>query len=223
MPVFALDDNLIFPHPVLHEPDGLLAVGGDLSVSRLLLAYRWGIFPWYHEDQPLLWWWTSPRLVMKPENVKISHSVKSLMNKKKFTVSLNQQFREVMKRCGETPRKGQDGTWIMPEMIEAYSALFNLGYAQSVEVYEDNKLVGGLYGIVLGRIFFGESMFSEVDNASKIGFIHFAKHLHEKGFALIDCQQDTAHMRTLGADLISEKIFLEALKDNHLFMLQKKT
>lgn len=222
MPVFALDENLIFPHPVLHEPDGLLAVGGDLSISRLLLAYRWGIFPWYHEGQPVLWWWTSPRLVVRPENVKISGSLKSLLNKNKFTVSFNQQFQTVMTRCGEIPRKGQDGTWIIPEMIEAYAALFRHGFAQSVEVYEDNKLVGGLYGIILGQIFFGESMFSEVANASKVGFIHLAKHLKERGFTWIDCQQDTAHMRTLGAELISEKKFLRALKDNHLFMLQKK-
>jgi len=215
MPVYALDDELIFPHPVLREPDGLMAVGGDLSPERLLLAYRWGIFPWYHGDQPILWWWLAPRLMVKPEDVHVSHSVRNYINQEKYRVTIDQNFEAVMRRCGSVRRVGQEDTWIMPEMIEAYTALHHLGYAHSVEVWENDQLVGGLYGIALGKIFFGESMFAEKPNASKIGFIHLARHLEEKGFLWIDCQQDTPHMRTLGADLIDEDDFLDILRQNH--------
>src|SRR6187402_3184874 len=160
MPVYALDDELIFPHPSLREPDGLMAVGGDLSPERLLLAYRWGIFPWYHDDQPILWWWLAPRLMVKPEDVHVSHSIRNAINQKKYSVTFDKDFTTVMQRCGDVKRKGQDGTWIMPEMIEAYTTLHQMGYAHSVEVWEDDILVGGLYGIALGKIFFGESMFA---------------------------------------------------------------
>jgi leucyl/phenylalanyl-tRNA--protein transferase len=215
MPVYALDDELIFPHPVLREPDGLMAVGGDLSPQRLLLAYRWGIFPWYHGDQPILWWWLAPRLMVRPQDVHVSHSVRNYINRKVYTVTIDQDFESVMRRCGSVRRVGQEDTWIMPEMIEAYTALHHLGYAHSVEVWEGDQLVGGLYGVALGMIFFGESMFAEKPNASKIGFIHLARHLEEKGFLWIDCQQDTPHMRTLGADLIEEDDFLDILRQNH--------
>lgn len=215
MPVYSLDDELIFPHPILREPDGLMAVGGDLSPERLLLAYRWGIFPWYHEGQPILWWWLAPRLMVRPRDVHISHSVRNYINQEKYKVTFDQDFTVVMQRCGSVKRVGQDGTWIMPEMIEAYSVLHQLGYAHSVEVWEGDLLVGGLYGIALGKIFFGESMFAEKPNASKVGFIHLAKYLDEKGFLWIDCQQDTPHMRTLGADLIEEDDFLDILRQNH--------
>jgi leucyl/phenylalanyl-tRNA---protein transferase len=215
MPVYALDDELIFPHPVLREPDGLMAVGGDLSPQRLLLAYRWGIFPWYHGDQPILWWWLAPRLMVKPQDVHVSHSVRNYINQKKYTVTIDQNFEAVMRRCGSVKRVGQEDTWIMPEMIEAYTALHHLGYAHSVEVWEDEQLVGGLYGIALGKIFFGESMFAEKPNASKVGFVTLARHLHENGFLWIDCQQDTPHMRTLGADLVDEDDFLAILRSNH--------
>lgn len=218
MPVYALDDELIFPHPILREPDGLMAVGGDLSPERLLLAYRWGIFPWYHEGQPILWWWLAPRLMVQPQDVHISHSVRNYINQKKYTVTFNKDFKNVMLRCGNVTRPGQDGTWIMPEMIEAYFVLHEMGYAHSVEVWDEEQLVGGLYGIALGRIFFGESMFAEKTNASKIGFIQFAHHLSNLGFLWIDCQQDTPHMRSLGAELVEEEDFLLVLKDNHSFI-----
>ena len=216
MPVYALDDELIFPHPILREPDGLMAVGGDLSPERLLLAYRWGIFPWYHQGQPILWWWLAPRLMVRPLEVHISHSVRNYINQKRYTVTFDQQFTTVMQRCGTVDRPGQEGTWIMPEMIDAYTVLHQLGYAHSVEVWEDKSLVGGLYGIALGHIFFGESMFTEKPNASKVGFIHLARHLASLGFQWIDCQQDTPHMRTLGAELVEEQEFLSILRENQL-------
>lgn len=220
MPVYALDDELIFPHPSLREPDGLMAVGGDLSPERLLLAYRWGIFPWYHDDQPILWWWLAPRLMVKPQEVHVSHSIRNAINQKKYTVTFDKVFTTVMQRCGDVKRKGQDGTWIMPEMIDAYSVLHQLGYAHSVEVWEGDSLVGGLYGIALGKIFFGESMFTEKTNASKVGFVFLADYLASKGFTWIDCQQDTPHMRTLGAHLIEEDDFLDILRENQTHILK---
>ena len=220
MPVYALDDELIFPHPSLREPDGLMAVGGDLSPGRLLLAYRWGIFPWYHEDQPILWWWLAPRLMVKPQEVHVSHSIRNAINQKKYTVTFDKVFTTVMQRCSDVKRKGQNGTWIMPEMIDAYSLLHQLGYAHSVEVWEGDSLVGGLYGIALGKIFFGESMFTEKTNASKVGFVFLADYLASKGFTWIDCQQDTPHMRTLGAYLVEEADFLDILRENQTHILK---
>ncbi|MBK8830090.1 MAG: leucyl/phenylalanyl-tRNA--protein transferase [Saprospiraceae bacterium] len=219
MPVYSLDDELIFPHPILREPDGLMAVGGDLSPERLLLAYRWGIFPWYHEGQPILWWWLAPRLMVRPGDVHISHSVRNYINQKKYKVTFDQDFTTVMQRCSSVKRVGQEGTWIMPEMIDAYTTLHQLGYAHSVEVWEGDQLVGGLYGIALGKIFFGESMFAEKPNASKVGFVTLAQHLDKKGFLWIDCQQDTPHMRTLGADLVEEDDFLAILRENHAYIV----
>lgn len=219
MPVFSLDDELIFPHPVLRDPDGLLAVGGDLSPERLLLAYRWGIFPWYHEGQPILWWWLAPRLMVRPQQVHISHSVRNSINQNRYRVTMDQDFTTVMNHCQTVHRKGQRGTWILPEMIEAYTALYQYGYAHSVEVHDEAGLAGGLYGIAIGRIFFGESMFSEKPNASKVGFVYLAQYLHEQGFLWIDCQQDTPHMRTLGATLIEEEDFLSILRENQIHLL----
>ncbi len=219
MPVYSLDDELIFPHPILREPDGLMAVGGDLSPERLLLAYRWGIFPWYHKGQPILWWWLAPRLMVRPADVHISHSVRNYLNQKKYKVTFDQDFTTVMQRCSSVKRIGQEGTWIMPEMIDAYTTLHQLGYAHSVEVWEGDQLVGGLYGIALGKIFFGESMFAEKPNASKVGFVTLAQHLDKKGFLWIDCQQDTPHMRTLGADLVEEDDFLAILRENHAYIV----
>jgi len=218
MPVYSLDDELIFPHPILREPDGLMAVGGDLSPERLLLAYRWGIFPWYHDGQPILWWWLAPRLMVRPQDVHISHSVRNCINQRRYKVTIDKEFRTVMLRCRNVSRRGQEGTWIMPEMVDAYYALHELGYAHSVEVWEGENLVGGLYGIALGKIFSGESMFAEKPNASKVGFVHLAQHLSSLGFLWIDCQQDTPHMRTLGAHLVEEEDFLALLRKNHLFI-----
>ena len=223
MPVFALDEQLVFPHPILSEPDGLLAVGGSLSTRRLLLAYRWGIFPWYHDDQPILWWWPSPRLGMKPTDAVISHSMRNVINQKQFDFSFDQQFNHVIEKCSSVPRKGQEGTWIVDDMKDAYAELHSLGYAHSVEVYENDQIVGGLYGIALGNIFFGESMFAEKPNASKFGFIRLAQYLEQKGFLFIDCQQDTPHMRSLGGKLISGENFLQILRKNHKFMLDNNT
>ncbi|HUR30118.1 MAG TPA: leucyl/phenylalanyl-tRNA--protein transferase, partial [Saprospiraceae bacterium] len=154
--VFSLDEELVFPHPLLSDPDGLLAVGGSLSVDRLLLAYRWGIFPWFNDDQPILWWWTSPRLMLQPQDVHISHSLQALLKRKEFTITIDKDFSSVINQCKSISRKDQDGTWILPEMIKAYTRLFHLGFAHSVEVYFENDLVGGLYGVALGKIFFGE-------------------------------------------------------------------
>jgi leucyl/phenylalanyl-tRNA--protein transferase len=220
MPVFQLEDELIFPHPVLREPDGLLAVGGDLTPSRLLLAYRWGLFPWYHDDQPILWWWLAPRLVMRPQQIHISHSLQTILNKNIFKVTMNTAFGDVIKYCGEIKRINQDGTWITPEMMEAYLELHQSGYAHSVEVWRQDELIGGLYGVSYGRIFTGESMFAKTSNASKIAFVHLAKHLATKNFEWIDCQQDTAHLRSMGAELIEENQFMNILRENHLFTLR---
>ena len=218
MPVFSLDEALIFPHPVLREPDGLMAVGGDLSPQRLLLAYRWGIFPWYHSDQPVLWWWLAPRLMVNPKEVHISRSLRRVLNQNHFEVTFNQDFNAVITHCSTIEREGQEGTWIVPEMITAYQKLHDLGYAHSVEVYEDSRLAGGIYGISLGRIFFGERMFSLKPNASKVAFVHLAQLLVARGFDWIDCQQDTPHMRSLGGELIDEELFLSILRDNQRFI-----
>ncbi|HEX5113122.1 MAG TPA: leucyl/phenylalanyl-tRNA--protein transferase [Saprospiraceae bacterium] len=222
MPVFSLDDKLIFPHPVLRDPDGLLAWGGDLSIDRLLLAYRWGIFPWYHEGQPLLWWFLAPRLMLKPEEIHISHSLRSILKKEIFQVTFNTAFAEVMKNCGEIKRLNQDGTWITKDILKSYFELHKAGYAHSVEVWQENELVGGLYGVGYGRIFTGESMFAKKSNASKIAFVYLARHLSAKQFEWIDCQQDTPHLRSMGADLIQEDQFMEILRDNHLFILKTR-
>lgn len=214
MPVFLLDEELIFPHPELREPDGLLAVEGDLSPNRLLLAYRWGIFPWYHEGQPILWWWLCPRLMLRPEEVHLSHSVRNFINRKVYRVTFDQDFRAVMEKCASTQRPGQAGTWIMPEMIDAYTHLHTLGFAHSVEVWQNDMLVGGLYGIASGKIFVGESMFAHQPNASKIGFVCLTRFLESKGYHWIDCQQDTPHMRSMGAYLIGEHQYLDILRKN---------
>mgnify|MGYP000849688174 FL=1 len=214
MPVFLLDESLIFPHPDQSEPDGLLAVGGDLSPDRLILAYRMGIFPWYHEGQPILWWWLCPRLMVRPLNVHISHSVRNFINRKVYHITFDRAFRQVMEACSAIPRQGQSGTWIMPEMIDAYTKLHEMGYAHSVEVWEGDTLAGGLYGIALGYMFTGESMFALRPNASKIGFVALAQHLDKMGYRWMDCQQDTPHMRTLGADTIHEPLYLDILRQN---------
>ena len=223
MSFFYLDDELIFPHPLLRDPAGILGVGGSLSTDRLLLAYRWGIFPWYNQGEPVIWWWTSPRLVIRPNEVHVSHSLRNTLNQNVFDVKFNTDFLSVIQGCSAVKRKKQNGTWIMPEIIEAYNDLHKSGYAHCVEVYQDEKLVGGLYGVALGKIFFGESMFTEVPNASKVAFLHLCRHLQSKGFELIDCQQDTPHMRSLGGKLIDEDEFLNILRANQLYMLRSNT
>ena len=207
MPVYRLSDDLVFPHPSLADPSGLLAVGGDLSPERLLLAYANGIFPWYSDPDPILWWSPDPRLVLFPGELKISHSLRRTLKKQVFEVTLNGAFGEVIRACGRT----RDETWITREMIEAYEALHELGFAHSVETFCEGRLVGGLYGIALGRAFFGESMFSVMSDASKVALVCLVEHLSERGFQFIDCQTSTEHLKSLGAREISRKEFLGLL------------
>lgn len=212
MPLFALGKELIFPPVEMSEPDGLLAVGGDLSETRILLAYRQGIFPWY-EGNHILWWSPDPRFVLFPDHLRISKSMQQLIKKHFFQFSINKAFEQVIAECKTIGRKGQDGTWITPEMKEAYIKLHGQGYALSAEAWKDGELVGGLYGISLGKIFCGESMFSRISNASKFAFISLVEHLKTEGLKLIDCQVYTAHLESLGAEMIPRKEFLEILKE----------
>jgi len=210
-------EEISFPHPSLANPSGILAMGGDLKPERLILAYNWGIFPWYSEGEPIFWWHPDPRFVLYPDRLKVSKSMRSIFNQKKFTFTFDHAFRSVIASCQKTDRKGQEGgTWITAEMQAAYIQLHELGYAHSVEVWQEKELVGGLYGIALGRVFFGESMFTKVSNASKAGFITLVKILKEKGYTLIDCQQETAHLKSLGAQSISRNRFLRHLTDNQI-------
>lgn len=201
-----------FPPVDQADPDGLLAVGGDLSVERLLTAYREGIFPWFGEMDPLLWWAPDPRFVLFPGELKVAKSMRPYFNQGKFTVTLDNRFEEVMRSCADI--RSDSGTWITDEMVDAYTALHSLGYAHSVEVWESGELVGGLYGISIGKLFFGESMFAKVSNASKYGFITLVRLLEQKGFRLIDCQQETAHLGSLGARPIARDVFSGILKEN---------
>jgi leucyl/phenylalanyl-tRNA---protein transferase len=212
MPVFRLRTDNVFPPPELATAEGVLAVGGDLSPERLLLAYRMGIFPWYGEDDPILWWSPDPRFVLLPAELNVSRSMRQLLKKDRFRVTFDRCFREVVEGCRE-PRKDRSGTWIHVEMAEAYCALHRLGYAHSVEVWEGGEIVGGLYGVSLGRCFFGESMFTKVNNASKVALIVLARRLHALKFVLIDCQVYTDHLRTLGARMVPRSLFLRMLAE----------
>lgn len=206
MPLFALDKELIFPPVHLAEPDGLLAMGGDLSTERLLLAYRNGIFPWY-EGEPILWWSPDPRFVLFPGELKINKSLRSLLGKNQFVFTVNHCFKEVIHHCKKIKRPGQQGTWITDEVEKAYCKLHVLGYAHSAEVWKSGELVGGLYGIKLGHVFFGESMFSKLNNASRYAFIKYVQQLKEEGTELIDCQVYTEYLESLGAKMIDRKEF----------------
>jgi len=210
--MYLLSKDLVFPSVYLANKDGLLAVGGDLSAERLLLAYKNGIFPWYSEGEPIIWYSPDPRMVLFPKNLKISKSMKQIVRKNQFRVTFDQNFSEVIANCKNSYREGQGGTWITDEMEQAYINLHNLGVAKSVEVWEGNELVGGLYGIDLGHIFCGESMFSKVSNASKFAFIHLVQELEKELYALIDCQVYNAHLDSLGAEEISRSEFLTYLK-----------
>lgn len=211
MPLFALDKALVFPPPHLAGPDGLLAMGGDLSPERLLLAYREGIFPWY-EGKHILWWSPDPRFVLFPARLRISKSVKPLLNRQAFAFTTNQAFAQVIHQCKKTPRAGQDGTWITDELEQAYIRMHELGYAHSAEVWKEGQLVGGLYGIRLGRVFFGESMFSHLSNASRYAFIRYVDILRSEGVELIDCQVYTEYLESLGAEMIPRKDFIRLLE-----------
>ncbi|MBD0823612.1 leucyl/phenylalanyl-tRNA--protein transferase [Aestuariibaculum marinum] len=204
-----LNQDLWFPDYSEASADGLLAIGGDLSTERLLFAYESGVFPWYSEDEPILWWSPDPRFVLFPEKLKVSKSMRQVLRNKKFTVTINKDFKSVMQVCSKIKREGQDDTWITNDMIDAYIKLNELGYAKSVEVWQDEALVGGLYGVDLGNgVFCGESMFSRVSNASKVGFITF---IQNSNYKLIDCQVHTNHLESLGAEDIPRSKFLKYL------------
>lgn len=211
-----LTDKLEFPHPAEALQDGLLAVGGDLSVERLILAYKSGIFPWFNDDEDLILWWSpNPRFVLKPERLKVSKSMVKILRQKDFTVTLNKDFETVIAECSKAKRSGQLGTWITNDMTKAYIELHHLGYAKSVEVWQHNKLVGGLYGVDLGNgVFCGESMFAKVSNASKVAFISF---IQNSTYKLIDCQVYTSHLASLGAEEMERDEFLEYIRTDNDF------
>ena len=209
--IFLLDD-LVFPSVERANSDGLLAVGGDLSPERLVLAYENGIFPWFNEDELILWWSPDPRMVLFPDKIKISKSMRKIVQSNKFTLTKNLNFKLVLEYCSKVEREGQEGTWITADMKKAYLKLHERGMAHSYEVWENDTIVGGLYGVDLGHVFCGESMFSLVSNASKFAFIHLARELSAKNYKLIDCQIYTEHLESLGAEEISRADFLAILK-----------
>ena len=210
--MYFLTPELYFPPTSETSPEGIIAVGGDLSPERLLLAYQNGIFPWYDNDEPKLWWCPEERMVLFFENLRITKSMRNVLNRNEFQVTFNTAFREVISNCQQSPRKDQDGTWISDEIIESYCKLHELGHAKSVEVWQNEELVGGLYGIDLGDVFCGESMFSKVPNASKVAFIHLAKQLEIANYKLLDCQVYNDHLNSLGCIEIDRDEFLAILK-----------
>jgi len=204
-----LNEDIWFPDVNKASPEGLLALGGDLCVERLLLAYKTGIFPWFDTEEPLLWWSPDPRFVLFPEKLKVSKSMKQIMRNNEFIITVNKDFEQVITECSKAKRNGQFGTWITDAMVDAYIKLHQLGYAKSVEVWQDKKLVAGIYGIDLSNgVFCGESMFTKESNASKVGFISFVQNTNYK---LIDCQVYTNHLESLGAEEISREAFLKYL------------
>ncbi len=213
MTVYRLDKEFVFPDPALADPNGLLAVGGDLELDRILMAYSLGILPWYSEGQPILWWSPDPRLILLPEQVHVSKSLKRVIKSGKFTIRYDTCFERVIRHCGEVTRPGQDGTWITEEMIEAYCRLHLKGYTHSVESFFEEELVGGLYGISLGNSFFGESMFSLKPDASKAALVDLSETLQNRGFDFIDCQIPTNHLTSMGAFKISRNEFLVKLHE----------
>lgn len=212
MPLTLLADHDPFPDANQANPSGMLAIGGDLSAKRLLQAYRCGIFPWYSKGQPILWWSPDPRCLLIPKNFHWSHSLAKMRRQGRFRLAVNTAFGQVIRACSGTPRPGQGGTWITPAMVAAYEALHDLGYAASVEVYAGERLVGGLYGVVMKPFFFGESMFSHARDASKLalGFL-----CEDRELQVIDCQMPTAHLLSLGAEIVPRRSFL-ALLASHL-------
>jgi leucyl/phenylalanyl-tRNA--protein transferase len=210
MPIFQLSKEIAFPPVELATKEGILAIGGDLSEERLIKAYSEGIFPWYSEGEPILWWSPDPRLILFPAEVRVSHSTNRILKKNLFQITADQDFSRVIHAC-RLPRKNQSTTWITEEMVTAYSRLYQRGIAHSVEVWRGNHLTGGLYGVSLGRCFFGESMFSSVNNASKVGLISLCRKLQELDFVMIDCQVPNPHLFRMGARSIPRKRFLKLL------------
>lgn len=211
--MYFLLKELFFPDVSEADEHGILAVGGDLSPERLLLAYRSGIFPWFEDDEPILWWSPSERMVLFPDELIVSKSMRTILRKNIFTVTFNKDFRAVITNCSTIRRNGQGGTWITDDMIEAYVKLHEMGYAKSVEVWQNNELVGGLYGIDLGTVFCGESMFSKVSNASKVAFITLVENLKIRQYKLIDCQVHNDHLESLGAREIDREEFIKILNE----------
>lgn len=213
MNIYPLDKNsYIFPDPNFANDKGILAYGGDLSPSRIMTAYLNGIFPWYNETDPILWWSPNPRCILDLEDFKISKSLEKKINKKQFEIKFDNNFKQVMQECKNINRDNQKGTWIQDEMIEAYTQIHKMGFAHSFEAYEKNELVGGGYGVSIGNIFCGESMFAKKTDASKVALYFLVKRLKEKGFSFIDCQVPTPHLLSLGAKLINRREFLILVK-----------
>jgi leucyl/phenylalanyl-tRNA--protein transferase len=212
VPVFLLSDTIEFPTPHLASEDGLLAVGGDLSQERLLLAYRMGIFPWFSNNEPILWWSPDPRLVLYPHEIKISKTLRKIIKKDVFKVSMDLAFNEVINQCAQVRVQKNEGTWIVRDMIDAYCNLHEAGFAHSVEVWHQGDLAGGLYGVSLGKCFFGESMFTRFSNASNVGLVKLVEHLKELSFDMIDCQVPTEHLTRFGARQIPRIRFLNQLE-----------
>lgn len=211
--VYQLTDKLSFPDPHYGDPDGLLAVGGDLSIDRLLLAYSNGIFPWYAFREGMIQWWCPmERFVIFPDEIHISHSMRTLINKRIYNLTVNQAFREIIHACGES-RMDMEGAWLGHEMMDAYTRLHEQGFAASIEVWEKERLVGGLYGVTIGNCFFGESMFSLVPSASKLALIHLAQFFQKHGGTLIDCQFETPHLKSMGGRFISYEEYMELLQE----------
>lgn len=213
------DDELSFPAPQYADEDGILALGGDLSPQRLVLAYQHGIFPWYNEEDPIIWWAPNPRFVLYPSKLKVSKSMRQVLRRETFKITLDTDFEGVLRNCQQIKREGQAGTWITDEMFDSYVNLHHIGIAHSVEVWLGEELVGGLYGVSMGKCFYGESMFAKVSNASKAGFITLVKHLESLGYDLIDCQTETAHLKSLGGEFMSREAFSAYLDKNN----QKET
>ncbi len=211
--MYLLNDEPLFPPVDLADEDGLLAIGGDLSIERLLVAYRSGIFPWYNPNEPILWWSPDPRFVLFPQELKVSKSMQTVLRNGRYRFTINRAFAQVIQQCKTTTRKGQQGTWISPDVQAAFNELHQLGYAHSAEAWMNGQLVGGLYGIRMGKAFFGESMFSQESNASKFAFIKYVQQLQKEDVALVDCQVHTAHLESLGARMISRAAFSEKLDE----------
>ena len=209
-----LNNEIIFPPVEMADGDGVLAIGGDLKTERLLLAYRSGIFPWYNETEPIVWWSPNPRFVLFPEKLRVTKSMQSILNNGKLRFTINKAFDKVIQNCKTAYRKEQEGTWISPAVQDAYMQLHQLGHAHSAEAWLNGELVGGLYGIKIGKVFFGESMFSKVSNASKFAFIKYVHQLQRESITLIDCQVYTTHLESLGAKMIDRKKFMELLAEN---------
>jgi len=213
MPVYQLNNEIAFPNPNDANKDGLLAIGGDLSAERIITAYSLGIFPWFNEDESILWWSPNPRLILKPQNFKLSKSLKRVIKKNNLSVYFDKQFEEVIDHCAKIPRENEDGTWITQNMKAAYIDLYEKGLAHSVEVYEGENMIGGLYGVSLGKAFFGESMFFKKNDASKVALYYLCQELIKWGFHFIDAQVETDHLISLGAENIDREDFLERLQN----------